>query len=69
MGYPKRNRYRGADKVNRRSDVHGIIPFDTDLDFQNDLPTGYVGRVNHMFVKSKQSSSCSMSSPTKNESI
>ena len=54
LGYPKRNRYRGADKVNRRSDVHGIIPFDTDLEFfQNDLPTGYVSRVNH-YVRENQ---------------
>lgn len=48
LGYPKRNRYRGADKVNRRSEEHGIIPFDAELEFfQNDLPTGSVSRINH----------------------
>ena len=48
LGSPKRNRYHGADKVNRRSDVHGIIPFDADVEFfQNDLPTGSVSRINH----------------------
>ena len=48
LGSPKRNRYHGADKVNRRSDVHGIIPFDSDVEFfQNDLSTGSVSRVNH----------------------
>ena len=48
LGYPKRNRYRGGDRVNRRSEVLGIIPFDTELEFfQNDLPTGSVSRINH----------------------
>ena len=47
VGFSKRNRYHGADKVNRRSDVHGIIPFDADVEFfQNDLPTGSVSRIN-----------------------
>ena len=54
LGSPKRNRYHGADKVNRRSDVHGIIPFDADVEFfQNDLPTGSVSRVNHYVRENK----------------
>ena len=54
LGSPKRNRYRGADLVNRRSDVHGIIPFDADVEFfQNDLPTGSVSRVNHYVRENK----------------
>jgi len=54
LGSPKRNRYHGADKVNRRSDVHGIIPFDVDVEFfQNDLPTGSVSRVNHYVRENK----------------
>ena len=54
LGSPKRNRYHGADKVNRRSDVHGIIPFDADVEFfQNDLPTGSVSRINHYVRENK----------------
>ena len=54
LGSPKRNRYHGADKVNRRSDIHGIIPFDADVEFfQNDLPTGSVSRVNHYVRENK----------------
>ena len=54
LGSPKRNRYHGADLVNRRSDVHGIIPFDADVEFfQNDLPTGSVSRVNHYVRENK----------------
>jgi len=54
LGSPKRNRYHGADKVNRRSDVHGIIPFDVDVEFfQNDLSTGSVSRVNHYVRENK----------------
>jgi len=54
LGSPKRNRYHGADQVNRRSDVHGIIPFDADVEFfQNDLPTGSVSRVNHYVRENK----------------
>jgi hypothetical protein len=54
LGSPKRNRYHGADKVNRRSDVNGIIPFDADVEFfQNDLPTGSVSRVNHYVRENK----------------
>jgi hypothetical protein len=54
LGSPKRNRYHGADKVNRRSDVHGIIPFDSDVEFfQNDLSTGSVSRVNHYVRENK----------------
>ena len=54
LGSPKRNRYHGADKVNRRSDVHGIIPFDDDVEFfQNDLPTGSVSRINHYVRENK----------------
>ena len=54
LGSPKRNRYHGADKVNRRSDVHGIIPFDANVEFfQNDLPTGSVSRVNHYVRENK----------------
>ena len=54
LGSPKRNRYRGADLVNRKSDVHGIIPFDADVEFfQNDLPTGSVSRVNHYVRENK----------------
>ena len=54
LGSPKRNRYRGADLVNRRSDVHGIIPFDADVEFfQNDLPTGSVSRINHYVRENK----------------
>ena len=54
LGSPKRNRYHGADKVNRRSDVNGIIPFDVDVEFfQNDLPTGSVSRVNHYVRENK----------------
>ena len=55
LGYAKRNRYRGGDKVNRRSDVNGIIPFDVDVEFfQNDLPTGSVSRVNHYVRENNQ---------------
>ena len=54
LGSPKRNRYHGSDKVNRRSDVHGIIPFDSDVEFfQNDLSTGSVSRVNHYVRENK----------------
>ena len=54
LGSPKRNRYHGGDQVNRRSDVHGIIPFDADVEFfQNDLPTGSVSRVNHYVRENK----------------
>ena len=54
LGSPKRNRYRGADLVNRKSDVHGIIPFDADVEFfQNDLPTGSVSRINHYVRENK----------------
>ena len=54
LGSPKRNRYHGADKVNRRSDVNGIIPFDAHVEFfQNDLPTGSVSRVNHYVRENK----------------
>ena len=54
LGFAKRNRYRGGEKVNRRSDVTGFIPFDTELEFfQNDLPTGSVSRVNH-YVRENQ---------------
>jgi hypothetical protein len=54
LGSPKRNRYHGADKVNRRSDVNGIIPFDADVEFfQNDLPTGSVSRINHYVRENK----------------
>ena len=48
LGYAKRNRYGSGDKVNRRSEALGVIPFDSELEFfQNDLPTGCVSRVNH----------------------
>lgn len=55
LGYAKRNRYRGGEKVNRRSDVTGFIPFDVDVEFfQNDLPTGSVSRVNHYVRENDQ---------------
>ena len=55
LGYAKRNRYSSGDKVNRRSDVNGILPFDAEVEFfQNDLPTGSVSRVNHYVRENNQ---------------
>lgn len=55
LGYSKRQRYSGGDKVNRRSDVRGILPFDVDVEFfQNDLATGSVSRVNHYVRENNQ---------------